>query len=336
MKIAMNKNGEGKGGSSSRLNGSRANSKLRVAIYGQHDVGKSAFTVRYLTKRYIGEYKSNTDLLYRQTLAISHGSSLDIEIVDISTSFVDGAECIERKTFPLEELYRADGFIIVYSITDRSSFDTAMQALSDIQKIHNIYKPPTSENGNSSSTSASSKSGLPVHVTLIANKCDLVHVRQVDRLEGVAAAEKFGCQFYELSVAENSPEVYSSFHSIITSLIATNVPPPKRKFSVSKMLASLRLGKNSPSNASPVPIAPASIADTNVVTNDAASFPNSPAGSREGSPGVSGSSKGAKHERQGSGDSTSSFTSSICQLKSKLVVFNSMKKRQSSPPICSL
>ncbi|OXA40452.1 ras-related and estrogen-regulated growth inhibitor-like protein [Folsomia candida] len=335
----MYRHGEEKGGKAPTISGP-AIGKQRIAVFGQHDVGKSAFTVRFLTRKFIGEYKSNTDLLYRQTLAISHGSSLDIEIVDISTSFVDGAECIERKTFPVEELYRADGFIIVYSITDRSSFETAMQALRDIQKIRNIYKPPTTENGNSSRTTppppTNTKLGPPVHVTLIGNKCDLVHQRTVDRLEGVGAAEKFGCQFYELSVAENSPEVYSSFHSIITSLIATNVPPPKRKFSVSKMLASLRLGKNSPSNASPVPIAPASIADTNVVTNDAASFPNSPAGSREGSPGVSGSSKGAKHERQGSGDSTSSFTSSICQLKSKLVVFNSMKKRQSSPPICSL
>ncbi|OXA40451.1 Ras-related and estrogen-regulated growth inhibitor-like protein [Folsomia candida] len=100
---------EEKGGKAPTISGP-AIGKQRIAVFGQHDVGKS-------------------DLLYRQTLAISHGSSLDIEIVDISTSFVDGAECIERKTFPVEELYRADGFIIVNSITDRSSFETAMQAL---------------------------------------------------------------------------------------------------------------------------------------------------------------------------------------------------------------
>lgn len=33
---------------------------LRVAVLGGSQVGKSALTVRYLTKRYIGEYRSDT------------------------------------------------------------------------------------------------------------------------------------------------------------------------------------------------------------------------------------------------------------------------------------
>ncbi|OXA51543.1 ras-related and estrogen-regulated growth inhibitor-like protein [Folsomia candida] len=333
MKITMYKHCEDKGAKSHHpIVTGPAIGKVRVAVFGQHEVGKSAFTVRFLTKRYIGEYKSNTDLLYRQTLAISHGSSLDIEIVDISTSFKEELGCTERKNIPIEELNRADGFMIVYSITDRSSFDTAIQALKDINKIHTIYKAPDNTGHSSSSSSlssaCSSSSGKPpVHVTLIGNKCDLVHLRKVDQLEGLQAAEKYGCQFYEVSVAENTPEVYQSFHSIITGLIATNVPPPKRKFSVSKMIASLRHGRSPASNSSPVPIAPASIADTNVVTEPSA--PNTPHGSRESSPAVQ---KG-KHERKGSGESLSA---SICHLKSKLVVFHSMKKRQNSPPICSL
>lgn len=33
---------------------------LRVAVVGESEVGKSALTVRYLTKRFIGEYRSDT------------------------------------------------------------------------------------------------------------------------------------------------------------------------------------------------------------------------------------------------------------------------------------
>ena len=33
---------------------------LRLAVLGSCEVGKSAFTVRYLTKRFIGEYRSDT------------------------------------------------------------------------------------------------------------------------------------------------------------------------------------------------------------------------------------------------------------------------------------
>ena len=33
---------------------------LRVAVVGASEVGKSALTVRYLTKRFIGEYRSDT------------------------------------------------------------------------------------------------------------------------------------------------------------------------------------------------------------------------------------------------------------------------------------
>lgn len=252
-------------------------------------------------------------MLYRQTLSLSHGSSLDIEIVDISTSPVAG----ERKTFPVEELSRSDGYIIVFSITDRSSFSTAIQALADITAATSLRPPP---------------------IALIGNKADLEHLRAVEKGEGAAISGQYeNCSFYELSVAENSPEVYSSFQGIITSLAST-VPVPKRKFSVTKIFGNLRLGRNSPSF--PIPTCPASIADTNVGLTTLPVTSNSPAPSRESSPGLADQVNklgNGKHERQSSSDSTSSSSSgsnfSICHLKSKL---HSIKIRQHSPPICSL
>lgn len=104
-------------------------------------------TVRYLTRRYIGEYRSNTDLLYKQTVTLESGL-LDVEIIDVSVDDDDG--------FPLEQIQWADACVIVYSITDRLSFEYAVRSLGELRQLQN-------------SPSA----------YLVANKADLDHLREV-------------------------------------------------------------------------------------------------------------------------------------------------------------
>lgn len=106
-----------------------------------------ALTVRYLTRRFIGEYRSKTDLLYKQTVVLDTGL-LDVEIVDISAENDD--------EFPMEQILWADACLIVYSITDRSSFEYAARSLAEIRQLQS---PPVAY--------------------LIANKADLDHLRQV-------------------------------------------------------------------------------------------------------------------------------------------------------------
>lgn len=107
----------------------------------------SALTVRYLTRRFIGEYRSNTDLLYRQTIPLEQGV-IDVEIVDISTE--------NENEFPTEQIQWADACMVVYSITSRSSFEYALRSLGELKSIQN-------------SPSA----------YLVGNKADLDHLREV-------------------------------------------------------------------------------------------------------------------------------------------------------------
>lgn len=107
----------------------------------------AALTVRYLTRRYIGEYRSKTDLLYRQTISLDSGL-LDVEIVDVSAE--------TDNEFPIEQIQWADSCLIVYSITDRESFKYATRALGNLKSL---------QNGPSA--------------YLIANKADLDHLREV-------------------------------------------------------------------------------------------------------------------------------------------------------------
>lgn len=103
--------------------------------------------MRYLTRRYIGEYRSKTDLLYRQTISLDSGL-LDVEIVDVSAE--------TDNEFPIEQIQWADSCLIVYSITDRESFKYATHALGNLKSL---------QNGPSA--------------YLIGNKADLDHLREV-------------------------------------------------------------------------------------------------------------------------------------------------------------
>ncbi|GAU98099.1 hypothetical protein RvY_09288-2 [Ramazzottius varieornatus] len=58
---------------------------LRILILGHPGVGKSALAVRYLTKRYLGEYISNTDVMYR-CMVQAENKRWKLEILDSSNN----------------------------------------------------------------------------------------------------------------------------------------------------------------------------------------------------------------------------------------------------------
>ncbi|XP_034235294.1 ras-related and estrogen-regulated growth inhibitor-like protein [Thrips palmi] len=214
--------------------------RVRIAVLGKFNVGKSALIVRYLTRRFIGEYRSNTDLLYLQAVVVK-GSLMDVEIVDVSG---------ETRDSPLEAAQlAADGVVVVYSITDRESFEYAQRVLELLSTVP----------------------GLPT--TLLANKADLAHLRAVKESEGRALAETTNSAFYEVSVAEDSPGVYQAFELLASDCLtflnnnntlnsnnnnnnnaANSTTTRTRKFSVTKMLGTLISGKSSsPPPSSPPP-----------------------------------------------------------------------------------
>lgn len=56
---------------------------IRLLVLGASHVGKSAITVRFLTKRFIVEYKSHTDITYHQSVSME-GTLVEVEIIDMS------------------------------------------------------------------------------------------------------------------------------------------------------------------------------------------------------------------------------------------------------------
>lgn len=185
--------------------------KVRLAVIGKSNVGKSALTVRYLTKRYIGEYRSNTDLLYRQTLNINN-LPLEVEVVDVCSC--------ELTLFPEEAIYWADACVVVYDITSRESLKQATELLQRVVQL---------------------RSQMPI--VLLGNKSDLEHLRQVEEVEGRTLAIQNNVQFHEVSVAENSKSIYNSIDAILNECRSIQGTQKTRKFSVSKMIGTL-IGNN--------------------------------------------------------------------------------------------
>lgn len=159
--------------------------RIKVVVLGSSRVGKSAVTVRYLTKRYIGEYSSTSDFLYRHNVTFDNVTT-EVEILDTS-------KCAKNGCF-YEHLRWGEAFVIVYSVVDKHSFHEAQEILGQLVKLK-----------------------LPSYYTclLLGNKRDLDHSRQICVDDGQELSLQYGCQFYEVSAAENFAGVSLAFQSLL-------------------------------------------------------------------------------------------------------------------------
>ncbi|XP_026684768.1 ras-related and estrogen-regulated growth inhibitor [Diaphorina citri] len=193
--------------------------KIKLVVMGASRVGKSAVTVRYLTKRYIGEYSSSTDMIYRHNTTIDN-TTTEVEILD--TCKCSSTGCL------YDHIRWGEAFVIVYSVTDKTSFLEAQFLLGKVGEIK-----------------------LPTYFStlLLGNKRDLDHFRKICVDEGQELSLAYSCQFYEVSAAENFAGVSLAFQTLLRearSIQLLKALPIRRKLgvnSVSKVLGSL-FGKN--------------------------------------------------------------------------------------------
>ncbi|EDO49165.1 predicted protein, partial [Nematostella vectensis] len=159
---------------------------LRVVVLGQDGVGKSALTVRLLTKRFIGEYDSTLESAYR------HHFMLDPEIIPL-----DVLDTAGRVGTPDREARgeSSDIFVILYSVTDRKSFNEAERIVKKIRGARTV-------------TDESS-------VLLVGTKTDLEHLREVKTKDGWHTAKHVNCRFYEISISEGYTETMDMFRDAI-------------------------------------------------------------------------------------------------------------------------
>ncbi|XP_005148844.3 ras-like protein family member 12 [Melopsittacus undulatus] len=161
--------------------------ECNVAILGCRGVGKSALTVKFLTKRFIGEYDPNLEDTYTSEELVDQQPVL-LKVMD--TADEDGPGNCERY------LGWASAFLVVYSIDDRRSFEGCQRYL-EVLALH----------------AQGCQSRCPV--LLLGNKLDMEEYRQVPAAEGLSLAHRFGCLHYEVSACQDFTGVQRVFHEAV-------------------------------------------------------------------------------------------------------------------------
>ena len=127
---------------------------LKIAVLGQSMVGKSALTFRFINNKFPTEHDTTIEDSYSIPAKID-GTQCILEILDTA-----GQD--DYQTMIDTWINSADGFILVYSIDSKESFESTKIRYERILKL---------------------KTGVKVSIILAGNKCDLEERRQVNREE---------------------------------------------------------------------------------------------------------------------------------------------------------
>ncbi|KAK1168772.1 ras-related and estrogen-regulated growth inhibitor [Acipenser oxyrinchus oxyrinchus] len=158
--------------------------EVKLAVFGRAGVGKSALVVRFLTKRFIWEYDPTLESTYR------HQANIDDDVVTMEILDTAGPEDLLQRE---GHMRWGEGFVIVYDITDRGSFDEVVPLKNFLDEI----KKPKN-----------------VTLVLVGNKADLEHARQVSTEEGEKLATELACAFYECSACTGDGSIHEAFYEL--------------------------------------------------------------------------------------------------------------------------
>ncbi|XP_040514338.1 ras-like protein family member 11A [Gallus gallus] len=163
--------------------------ELRLAVLGARGVGKSALIVRFLTKRFIGDYEPNTGSLYSRLVRLD-GEQVAVHIQDTPGCLQVQEDCVQALDTLSRCMKWAEGFLVVYSITDPGSYQAVRPLHQHIRQLHPDARIP---------------------IVVVGNKADLLHARQVQAKEGLQLANELGSLFLEISTSESSQGVCEVF-----------------------------------------------------------------------------------------------------------------------------
>jgi len=154
---------------------------------GEGGVGKSAVTLRHITRNFI-EY-------YDPTIEDSYSTKILVDNKLSNITIIDTAGQEEYTSIRNNWIEHGDGFILVYSIDNRNSFDEIKILMDEITTLKDKTPP----------------------VVLIGNKCDLKSQREVSKNEGEELAISWNCIFHETS-AKNDININETFFDIVREI----------------------------------------------------------------------------------------------------------------------
>ncbi|SCV05707.1 LANO_0H13410g1_1 [Lachancea nothofagi CBS 11611] len=159
--------------------------EYKLVVVGGGGVGKSALTIQLIQSHFVDEYDPTIEDSYRKQVVIDD----KVSILDI----LDTAGQEEYSAMREQYMRTGEGFLLVYSVTSRTSFDELMTYYQQILRVKDADYVP---------------------VFLVGNKSDLDDERQVSYEEGVSLAKQFNAPFRETS-AKQALYVEDSFYGLV-------------------------------------------------------------------------------------------------------------------------
>ncbi|KAF8471248.1 P-loop containing nucleoside triphosphate hydrolase protein [Kalaharituber pfeilii] len=188
----------------------------KLVVLGDGGVGKTALTIQLCLNHFVETYDPTIEDSYRKQVVID-GNSCMLEVLDTAGQ--------EEYTALRDQWIRdGEGFVLVYSISSRSSFTRIPRFHAQILRVK--------ESSSSGSPLGLGYAGSPLHspslnssqsgmntvpIMLVGNKSDRVTEREVSTQEGHALARELGCEFVEAS-AKNCVNVERAFYDVVRML----------------------------------------------------------------------------------------------------------------------
>ncbi|KNC98585.1 Ras-like protein [Spizellomyces punctatus DAOM BR117] len=162
--------------------------EYKLVVVGGGGVGKSALTIQFIQSHFVDEYDPTIEDSYRKQCVVDE----EVALLDV----LDTAGQEEYSAMREQYMRTGEGFLCVYSITSRNSFEEISTFYQQILRVKDKDYYP---------------------IIIVANKCDLESERVVSTQEGRDLARSFGCKFVETS-AKQKINVDEAFYSLVREI----------------------------------------------------------------------------------------------------------------------
>eukprot|EP01101_Sappina_pedata_P010280 TRINITY_DN6437_c0_g1_i1.p1 TRINITY_DN6437_c0_g1~~TRINITY_DN6437_c0_g1_i1.p1 ORF type:complete len:194 (-),score=56.74 TRINITY_DN6437_c0_g1_i1:3-560(-) len=171
----------------------------KIAVMGFRGVGKSTVTIQFVEKHFVDTYNPTIENTFHKTIRL-RGEEYNTEILDTA-----GQD--EYSIFHTQYSIGIHGYILVYSVASRGSFELIKTLNDKILNACGTEKVPR---------------------ILLGNKCDLHVERQISRAEGEALAKQWGCAFFECS-AKHDQNISEAFTTLLAEIEKGQAPEPQEQ-----------------------------------------------------------------------------------------------------------
>lgn len=175
--------------------------EVKLVVLGAGAVGKSCMTVQLVSHHFIDFYDPTIEDSYRKQTVIDNETVL----LDI----LDTAGQDEYSAMRDQYMRTGQGFILVFDVTSRATFDELATFAEQVSRAKDANLGD-------------------VPLVVVANKCDLAHLRAVTTTEASDFAASIGAAFIEAS-AKNRYNVEEAFAQAVREVKRHQQPRPAAK-----------------------------------------------------------------------------------------------------------